>query len=351
MQQIVIVDDSPVTLQVCKRALQKLPDVDVHEFASSTLAFSYACEHQPDLIVLDYRMPEMDGLEFIERFRKSSKDPTIPIIVLTSSNDAEVRHRALQLGASDFLQKPSDPIEFLARTRNLLRLHKTERELDRHSTLLREQMRASTTLISTQEREMLQSLTRIAGYLERDGNYGRQHGSRVGDYAELMARKLGFDRNFRHIISVAAPLHDIGKIGIPDKILFKPGKLTPEQFEQVKAHAKIGYEILAGGSSLIMKTAADVAGFHHERWDGKGYPHGLKGTEIPVAARIVAIADVFDALMSVRPQRSSWSLPDALEAIRRGAGESFDPEAAKVFVESQIEIGEIRRQHDGARAA
>ena len=351
MQQIIVVDDSPTTLEICKRTLRKIESVDVLGFPSANVALPWACEHKPDLIVVDYRMPEMDGLEFIERFRKSCADHTIPIIVLTASNDAEVRHRALQIGATDFVKKPSDPIEFVARARNLLRLRKSEKHLAEQTDVLERQVHAQTLLVSTQEREMLRSLVRVCAFKEHDGCYGRQHGARIGEYSAMVGKRLGLDRNARHILSVAAPLLDIGKIGVPDKILSKPGRLTESELEIVKTHASIGHEILSGGSSLLMTTAAEIARSHHERWDGKGYPDGLAGDAIPLSARIAAVADVFDALVCARPYRGAWSLPQALDAIRRESGEAFDPKVVDAFVDAQFEIQEIRRRLDEASAA
>lgn len=351
MQQIIVIDDSPITLEVCKRALRKIENVDVLGFPSPVVALPWACEHRPDLIVVDYRMPDMDGLEFIDRFRKSCADHTIPIIVLTGTHDAHVRHKALELGASDFLEKPSDPIEFMARARNLLRLRKSEKHLADQADVLEKEVHAQTVLIGSQEREMLRSLVRVCSYTEHEGCYGRRHAACVGEYAALIAKKLGLDRNARHILSVAAPLLDIGKIAIADKILAKAGRLSESELDAVRTHTTIGHEILRGGSSLLMKTAAEIARSHHERWDGKGYPDGLAGEAIPLSARIAAVADAFDALVTVRPYRGAWSLPQALDTIRREAGEAFDPKVVDAFVGAQLEIAEIRRHLDEASAA
>lgn len=342
MQHIVVIDDSPITLEVCKRMLARLSGVDVHGFVSPTVALPWACENAADLIVVDYQMPEMDGVEFIERFRKVSHDQAVPIVVLTGHGETEIRRRALELGASDFLQKPADPTEFLARARNLLRMRKAERELGRQADALRQELSEKTGLVTGHERAMLASLVRTASYHDADG---MDHGARLADYAEMMARKLQMGRDFRQVISAAAPLHDLGKVAIPDVILRKKGKLSRDEFELMKTHSRIGYDILAGCTSPVMKTAGDIALGHHERWDGRGYPQGLKGDAIPLSARIIAVADVFDALVSVRAYKGAWPLPEALAAIRRESGEAFDPTIAQAFLASELDIGEIRQRH------
>jgi len=338
VQRIVVVDDAPVTLEIYRRALNQLEDVSVEVFTSSIVAFAEVCEHEPDLIVVDYRMPDLDGLEFVERFRKRSSDPDIPMIVVTGSSDADVRRRALDVGATDFIQKPADSVEFMSRSRNLLRLRAHEKALRQRSVSLEAQVKELSGNIH--ELEMLDSMITLAGYHDNDGRF---HGARLGDYASLMARKMGLDVKTQRLVYLAAPLHDIGKIAIPDRILFKNGKLTKEEFAMMKTHSEIGYEILRGGTSLLMTTAAQIARSHHECWDGTGYPQGLKGEDIPLLARIVAVADVFDALVSVRPYKSGWALPQAFEAIRRGLGSKFDPRAGEAFLDSQLEIQEIRQ--------
>ncbi len=342
MQQVIVVDDSTISLQVCKRILSQLRDVEVHPFVSPMLALPWVCEHDVDLVVVDYRMPEMDGIEFIDRFRKMSHDQNVPIIVLTGHSDAALRRRALELGASDFLQKPADPIEFLARTRNLLRLRKAESELSRRADTLAGELAAKTTLVTAQERAMLASLIRTASYHDNDG---MPHGARISDYADMIARNLSLDRATRHILSIASPLHDIGNVGISDAILRRTGKLDRDEFEIVKTHARIGFDILRGSPSALMQMAAEIALSHHERWDGRGYPRGIAGKSIPLCARIVAVADVFDALVSARPYKAAWPLPEALAAIRRGAGEAFDPAAVDAFLADEMEIQDIRSRH------
>ncbi len=345
MQKIVVVDDVPVTLEIYRRALSKLEGVAVEVFTSSVVAFSEVCENEPDLVVVDYRMPDLDGLEFVERFRKRSSD--IPIIVVTGASDAGVRRRALDVGATDFIQKPADPVEFMSRARNLLRLHAHEKALRRRSVSLEAQVKELNG--NRHELEMFDSMISLAGYHDNDGRF---HGARLGDYASLMARKMGLNEKTQSLVNLTAPLHDIGKIAIPDRILFKNGKLSKEEFAIMKTHSEIGYEILRCGTSVLMKTAADVARSHHECWDGTGYPQGLKGEQIPIAARIVAVADVFDALVSSRPYKDGWPLPQAFDAIRRGLGSKFDPVAGEAFLDSQFEIQEIRqRQMTAVRAA
>ena len=289
MQNIVVVDDTPITLEIYKRALLRLASVQVNTFTSALLALTWACEHDPDLIVVDYRMPEIDGLEFLERFRKTSHDPDIPIIVVTGTSDVEVRHRALELGATDFLQKPADPSEFMSRARNLLRLHERTKALRAHALTLEEHVRVTSADDGRRELEMLHVLGTLAGYHDNDGRY---HGARIAEYAELIAARIGLDRSTQRLLALASPLHDIGKIAIPDRILFKPGKLSADEFSIVKTHCEVGYEILSSATSPLMQTAAEIARSHHECWDGSGYPQGIRGESIPFSARIVAVADV-----------------------------------------------------------
>ncbi|MBV8720546.1 MAG: HD domain-containing protein [Candidatus Eremiobacteraeota bacterium] len=198
------------------------------------------------------------------------------------------------------------------------------------------------------ELEMLHVLGTLAGYHDNDGRY---HGARIAEYAELIAARIGLDRSTQRLLALASPLHDIGKIAIPDRILLKPGKLSADEFSIVKTHCEVGYEILSSATSPLMQTAAEIARSHHECWDGSGYPQGIRGESIPFSARIVAVADVFEALVSARPYKVGWPLPQAFDAIHRGRDSQFDPRVVDAFLSSPLQIQDIRQRHVAVSAA
>jgi len=260
---------------------------------------------------------------------------------LTANDQREVRYEALNGGANDFLNKPIDRVEFMARVRNMLALRTSQRYLADRALHLAGLVEEQTREIRQRERELIYRMSRAAEF--RDPETGA-HIQRMAHYSCLIARRLGFDVKLQQLILEAAPMHDVGKIGIPDFILLKPGKLTPEEFEVMKGHARLGYELLKDSASETMLAGAEIALTHHEKFDGSGYPRGLAGEDIPIFGRIVAVADVFDALTSERPYKRVWSLEDAALNLEEGRGKHFDPDCVDAFLGMWSEMIEIRQR-------
>ncbi|QJA05843.1 two-component system response regulator [Thermosulfurimonas marina] len=345
---ILCVDDDITILELLGDYLEAL-GYRVLRAGNGREGLELARKHLPDLILLDVMMPEMSGFEVCRELKRDPETTDIPVVMVTALGEVEDRVRALEAGADDFLTKPVALPELKARVKSLLEVkayrdhlkqHKAalEREVDRKTRELQrafEALREAHRRIKELSLEVIVRLSRAAEY--RDEHTG-EHILRIAHYSAMIARKLGLNEEAVESILYAAPLHDIGKIGIPDQILLKPGPLTPEEWEIMKKHTKIGAEILKGTRSGFVRVGEVVALYHHERWDGTGYPQGLKGPEIPLAARIVAVADVFDAVTSDRPYRKAMSNEEAFRIIEEGAGSHFDPRVARVFLKSREEI-------------
>jgi len=339
---VVIVDDSEINLKLFRALVSKLEAVTPHCFASSSEALAWCEAGQADVVVVDYMMPEPDGLEFIRRFRKMPGMTEVPLAMVTANDYKDVRYQALQEGASDFLTKPIDKHEFIARVRNMCSLRRSQKRLADRAAWLAEEVEKATAVILARERETILRLAKAAEF--RDPETGA-HILRMALYSRLIARKLGWSNDEQELIFEAAPMHDVGKVGTPDLILLKPGKLTPEEFEVMKQHAYNGFEILRDSESPILQAAAIIGWCHHEKFDGSGYPRGLAGEAIPIHARVVAVADVFDALTSTRPYKSAWPLEDAAEFLRKNSGSHFDPACVEAFLAVWDEVVAIHAQH------
>ncbi|MGA3037592.1 MAG: two-component system response regulator [Vulcanimicrobiaceae bacterium] len=339
--QVFAVDDATVNLRIYEKMLQSIRGVDVTTFSKPTEALEYSQNHQPDLLIVDFRMPEMDGVELIKHFRLIPGYLDIPIIMLTGEQDAEIRRRAIEAGASDFLNKPADPVEFSSRVRNLLELRQRRKELADRAQHLASEVRAATREIALRERETINRLSRAAEF--RDNETG-MHIVRMGRFAQVIGRALGLGESEAELLLLAAPMHDIGKVATPDAILLKPGKLTPDEWTIMKQHTTAGYEILKDSASTMLQKGAEIALTHHEKWDGSGYPNGIAGDAIPISGRICAISDVFDALTSVRPYKPAWPAEQAIIHIHQSSGTHFDPDLVKVFERVLPEINDIRAQ-------
>ena len=331
--RILIVDDQPPNVEVLVRMLEREGYHNLKSTTDSREALPLFIEFQPDLILLDLVMPHLDGLEVIELLRRYIPDSTyLPILVLTAESAPEAKQRALSAGARDFLTKPFDRTEVLLRIRNLLETRLLHRQLEGMNERLEEKVSTRTRELEEARQETLERLALAAE--RRDDDTG-EHLRRVGTLSALVALALELSRVDVQLIGAAAPLHDVGKIGISDAILLKPGKLTPEEFDQIKTHSTIGAHILAGSSIPVLRLAEEIALRHHERWDGTGYPGGMRGEEIPMSARIVAVTDVYDALTHKRVYKEAWPLEKALEEIRSQRGRHFDPRVAEAFLTVQ----------------
>ena len=322
---ILIVDDHEANVALLEATLRDVGNY--HNLRSTTdprEVFLLYAESPPDLILLDWLMPELDGLHVLQQLHRIVPPGAyLPVLVLTADITPETKRAALEAGAKDFVTKPFDQLEVLLRIRNLLETRFLYANLE-HLVLQR-----------TKEVEDAQSeiLDRLAvGGEYRDDMTG-QHTKRVGRMSAQLAQKVGLSPAQADMIGRAAPLHDVGKIGISDAILLKPGRHTPEEFDEMKTHTSIGAKILSRGHSALVNLAEVIALSHHERWDGKGYPNGLAGEDIPLEARIVAVADVFDALTHERPYKTAWSVEAALEEIRSQSERQFDPGVVNALFE------------------
>ncbi len=346
--KVVIVDDSPTNLRVYLAIVAQIAGADTTTFTSSVEALAYCGTTEPDLLILDYRMPALDGLAFIAEFRATYPHAETPIIMITVEQDRDVRHRALQLGASDFLLKPADPVEFLVRVRNLLALRQSRVALcDRAESLAAEVERATREVIEREE-ETIYRLMRAAEF--RDNETGN-HIVRMAKYAALLSAELGMSAAEQRMLLLATPMHDIGKLSTPDIILLKPGPLTAEEWVIMRQHTTAGHSMLEGSTSRILQLAAEIALRHHERWDGSGYPGGLSGEQISISARIAGLCDVFDALLSVRPYKQAWSTDKAFAEVERSIGGHFDPAVARAFLGARESVLAIERQFRDEQAA
>lgn len=339
---VLIIDDTDINLILFAALVKKLDDCEPHTFAQARDGLEWARAHVPDLVIVDYMMPDIDGLEFIRLLREMPGCAVVPIVMITANDQKQLRYRALDIGANDFLTKPVDKVEFLARSRNMLLVSDANKKLADRATWLADEVRKATAEIVARERETVFRLCKAAEY--RDPETGA-HILRMAHYSQLIARGLGLSEQDQELLLEAAPMHDIGKVGIADKILLKPARLDAAEFEIMKQHAIYGYELLQGSSSRVLQAGAEIARGHHEKFDGSGYPYGLKGEEIPIFSRIVAVADVFDALTSERPYKPAWTLEAAVDMLIQGSGTHFDPQCVKAFLNAWDEVTEIRTRY------
>jgi len=336
---VYIIDDMATGRHMLTSLIKNVDsEIEVHAFDNAEIALPMAEMKVPDLVITDFRMPDMDGAEFIRKFRNINGCDEVPIIVVTASEDKNVRYESLEAGATDFLTRPLDPNESIQRCRNLLKLRYQQKVLHERADDLEREVANATREIREREKETLFRLARAGEY--RDEETGN-HVIRIAQYCRAIAEGMGLSGEECTSIEMASPMHDVGKIGISDTVLLKPGKLEDEEWELMKTHTTIGYDILKGSPSGYLKLGAEIALCHHEKWDGSGYPAGLSGKNIPLAARIVAVADVYDALRSDRPYKQAWPVEEVLAYIKKESGRHFCPECAQVFLDIHETILEI----------
>jgi putative two-component system response regulator len=340
--RILIIDDRPENVLLLERMLTEAGYRNIRGLTDSRQALVHFSDFSPDLVAIDLRMPHLDGFALLKQLRSRIPDGAfVPILVLTADNSRKSKQEALSLGAKDFITKPLDRDETLLRIYNLLETRWLHAELRAHNETLEERVRERTRQLEEAQLEILQRLALAAEY--RDDCTG-QHTHRVGDLAALLAEAIGLPPEEVVLIHKAAPFHDIGKIGIPDQILLKPGKLTEDEYKHIRTHTDIGRIILSGSKFPILRTAERIALYHHERWDGTGY-YQLKGAAIPIEARIVSVVDVFDVITHSRPYKQAESADTALELIRQERERQFDPELVDAFFElhQRTDIAKLSR--------
>ena len=370
-KKVLFVDDEQSVLDGLRRILRTHRDQWEMSFAASVdEALEMLWHDDFDSIISDINMPGRDGFDLLQAVRGNPDTADIPVVILTGNGEKSLKRKSLDMGATDLLNKPADPDELVARINSVLRLKSYQDEIKVYSDHLEQMVRQRTAELEYSRVELIWRLGRAGEFHDSDTG---QHVIRVAYYALTIALAMGLNEKDARRIFLASPLHDLGKIGIPDNILLKPGPLTPDEWEVMKTHTKIGAEILRYGFwsptsngtssaqemlgmleqlgmhvpstvelSPVCEMAAQIAESHHERWDGTGYPQGLKGEEIPLGARVTALADVFDALVSNRPYKNAMSEEEALEIIQRGVGTHFDPEVFEAFMISIDTIRQVR---------
>jgi putative two-component system response regulator len=339
---ILVVDDEPANLQLVRMILESEGYTNIITNDDPTRVLDLVLHHDCDLILLDLNMPFMDGYEVMNLLSNSLERRMPPVMVLTAQHDQEFRLRALSDGARDYVTKPFDRSELLARVRNLLEVQLLQRYMYNQKDALEYLVAERTREIQETRLQVIRKLGRAAEY--RDNETGL-HLVRMSRISMILGRASGMNSRQCDMLLDASPMHDIGKIGIPDSILLKPGKLTDDEWQVMKQHPVIGADILAGDQSELLIMARRIALMHHEKWDGSGYPNGLSGTDISIEGRIVAIADVFDALTSERPYKHAWPVSEAVQFIKDNSDKHFDPQLVSLFVDNLNEIVEVIQRY------
>lgn len=334
--QIVSIDDNENNLLLIEAICEEM-NLKVKSFSDPLEALMHVLQNHVDLIVIDYMMPNLDGIEFIKEFRR--QNDKVPIVMVTAAGDDETIHKdAFKAGVNDFLSKPVNSVLFKARVTNLLISYQNRLLIEDRAKLLEEEVKKATEKLIKREHETLNILGKAAEYKDPET---ASHVARVAHYSKLIAQEYGLDEKEQELMFYASPFHDLGKVGIEDKILLKPAKLDEAEFERMKEHAQIGYDILKDSQSEFLQAGAIIALTHHEKFNGTGYPQGLKAEDIHIYGRIVAIADVFDALTSQRPYKKAWEINEAMNFLTENRAKHFDPKLVDIFITNKNEVLEI----------
>jgi len=347
LDTIFLVDDEPASLRLLEQVLSRAGYRNLVSINDPLQVVDAYRKHQPDLIFLDIRMPHMSGFQVMDALRELKEPLLPPVIFLASDNDRGNLVMALDKGGRDLLQKPFFHAELLMKVQNMLEVHFSHRVMHRKNRLLEDLVNERTRQLRESRLKIVERLGIAAEYRDNETS---NHNKRMSHLCELLAARAGWSQARCTELRYASLLHDIGKLGVPDAILLKPGKLTPDEFELMKSHTIIGRNILDGDDSSLMQMARDVAYTHHEKWDGSGYPRGIAGDDIPLAGRIAAIADVFDALGSNRPYKKAWELGRILELMRRERGAHFDPVLVDILIDNIDAVCRINSEFSDAAA-
>ncbi len=344
-RKVLIVDDESTGRTILAKIIQQAEDhVSVESFDNPLQALRWLDSNHPDLIITDYRMPGINGVELIRLIREKPACHDIPIMMITVVSEKSVRYDALEAGATAFLTRPIDQIECRTSCRNLLKLHEQQSVIQDRADWLARQVEVATQQVVAREQETLLRLAKAGEYRDEDTGY---HVVRMARYSREIAEELGLSARECDEIEYAAPMHDIGKIGVPDNVLLKPGKFELDEWQVMQLHTLIGHGILSNSQSRYIQTGSVIALNHHERFDGTGYPNGLAGRDIPLIARIVSVADVYDALVSVRPYKQAWSINEAQDYLKEHRGTQFDPSCVDAFFARLDNIEKIHSEfHD-----
>ncbi|WKY48198.1 response regulator [Eubacteriaceae bacterium ES3] len=329
--KILIVDDLESNAFLLEQLLKVNGFINIKKITNSQEAVDTYLEYKPDLLLLDLKMPKPDGFEILKQLDSLKKDDYVSVIVITAQNDQHNRLKALKAGAKDFIGKPFDHAEVIMRVTNHLDIRILHNQIQENNRLLERRVRERTAEIENLQFELVDKLLMAAEFRDDDTGY---HVIRLGKYTEAMARLLNYDEHDIYRLTSASMMHDIGKIAISDDILLKPGRLTPDEMLIMKKHAERGATILSESQSDILALGEIIALTHHEKWDGSGYPAGLKGEEIPISGRITSLFDVFDALLSKRPYKDAWELDKVLNLLKQESGFHFDPQLVELFFEN-----------------
>jgi putative two-component system response regulator len=347
MPTVLLCDDEILNRKVASKILNK-EGFSVIEAQDGKEAIELLKNKKIDLILMDLMMPGMDGYEATQIIKDDDELSTIPLIIISALSDKGAIIKALELGADEYLTKPFDITDFRLRIKNAIKIGMYQNMLKDHKTLLEAQVKEKTkdlqsALVEVQnsEKDIISILSKMAAYRDNETSL---HTIRVGDMAALMAKKFGWNNDEIELMRLAAPMHDIGKVGIDDMILLKPGKLDENEFFKMKEHSLIGHSILSQKKTPLLKLAAEIAYTHHEKYNGSGYPQGLIGDAIPLSGAIVSVVDVFDALLSERPYKKAFSLERALDIMQSDSGSHFHPKIIELFLNNLDEILEIRKR-------
>jgi putative two-component system response regulator len=340
--RILLVDDNNTNLAILTKLVERMEGFEALAYSLPDQVLSDLPELDFDIAVIDYQMPVYNGVDLITEFVRFDKYKDKPFVIVTADTDAQTRMAALNAGAIDFLTKPINPLEFKARIKNLAALTDARNKLTDKAAWLRAEIESATEELREREQEIIHRLTLAAGYREPET---AKHTLRVGLYAGAIAKAYGLSAKFCDDLRLAAPMHDVGKVGIPDAILLKQAGLSAGEYEVMQTHTMLGFEILSASKSGLLQLAAEIAASHHERWDGQGYPSRLSGEDIPLSGRIVTIADIFDALTTARPYKEPWTFEATVDYIKDHAGRNFDPKCVAAFVEALPMIIEIAGVH------